>query len=68
MEIEESVSGVACVAVRVPAPGAPAAVSAALPLEEFHRRERQVTEALRQVAAAAAKFHDAPDISRPTGG
>ncbi|MFI9305351.1 IclR family transcriptional regulator [Streptomyces triculaminicus] len=68
VEIEECAPGVACVAVPVPSPGAPAAVSAALPLAEFHRRGHQVTEALRQVAVEAAKFQRAFDITRPTGG
>ncbi|MFI9205428.1 IclR family transcriptional regulator [Streptomyces sp. NPDC053048] len=68
VEVEECAPGVACIAVPVPAPGAPTAVSAALPLEEFHRRGRQVTEAIRQVAERAAKFRGTHDITRATGG
>ncbi|QLE73660.1 hypothetical protein FGW37_20575 [Streptomyces rectiverticillatus] len=69
VEVEECAPGVACVAVPVPVlpgiPGAPgaqnstrgtAAVSAALPLEDFHRRRRQLTDTLRHVAAEAAKL------------
>ncbi|MFF7728284.1 IclR family transcriptional regulator [Streptomyces sp. NPDC008001] len=71
VEVEECAPGVACVAVPVPAaagaPGAPAvvrggrrgaltAVSAALPLEDFHRRKRELTGTLRHVAAEAAKL------------
>ncbi|GHF16361.1 MULTISPECIES: IclR family transcriptional regulator [Streptomyces] len=54
VEIEECAAGVACVAV--PVPGALRAVSAALPVEEFRRHGRRVTEALRHVAAEAAKL------------
>ncbi|MEU7132010.1 IclR family transcriptional regulator C-terminal domain-containing protein [Streptomyces sp. NPDC046261] len=68
VEVEECAPGVACVAVPVPAAGAPTAVSAALPLEEFHRRGHQVAEALRQVAAEAATFQGTADISGSTGG
>ncbi|MEU5048137.1 IclR family transcriptional regulator [Streptomyces sp. NPDC021096] len=68
VEVEECAPGVACVAVPVPAAGALTAVSAALPLEEFHRRGQQVAEALRHVAAEAAKFQGTADISGPTGG
>ncbi|MGK5733501.1 IclR family transcriptional regulator [Streptomyces sp. URMC 124] len=62
VEVEECAPGVACVAVPVPViPGsrgskAAAAVSAAVPLEDFHRRKRQLTETLRHVAAEAAKL------------
>ncbi|MEV4441798.1 IclR family transcriptional regulator C-terminal domain-containing protein [Streptomyces sp. NPDC049577] len=58
VEVEESVPGVACVAVPVPAAhgGALTAVSAALPLEEFRRGERHVVAALRHVATEAAKL------------
>ncbi|GGX88980.1 IclR family transcriptional regulator [Streptomyces hiroshimensis] len=63
VEVEECAPGVACVAVPVPAlPGGRAAgggmtaVSAALPLEDFRRGRRQLTETLRHVAAEAAKL------------
>ncbi|MFI1969039.1 hypothetical protein BLA24_26560 [Streptomyces cinnamoneus] len=70
VEVEESVPGVACVAVPVPAGpgGALTAISAALPLADFHRRGDRVTEAIRHVAAEAAKFQGTHDISRSTGG
>ncbi|GHF62044.1 hypothetical protein GCM10010218_49600 [Streptomyces mashuensis] len=71
VEIEECAPGVACVAVPVPSGatgGAPAAVSAALPLEDFRQRGPQVTEELRRVAAEAAKFRKTADITGPTAG
>ncbi|MCC3779813.1 IclR family transcriptional regulator [Streptomyces sp. UNOB3_S3] len=68
VEVEECVPGVACVAVPVPSSAGLAAVSAALPLDDFHRRGPQVTETLRAVAEAAAKSRGVSDISRPTDG
>ncbi|MEU3756776.1 IclR family transcriptional regulator C-terminal domain-containing protein [Streptomyces olivoreticuli] len=58
VEIEECAPGVACVAVPVPSTGGGAmtAVSAALPLEDFHRRRRELTRTLRHVAAEAGKL------------
>ncbi|GGP53730.1 IclR family transcriptional regulator [Streptomyces abikoensis] len=68
VEVEECVPGVACVAVPVPSSEGLAAVSAALPLDDFHRRGAQVTETLRAVAAEAAKWRGVSDISRLTDG
>ncbi|GHC70552.1 IclR family transcriptional regulator [Streptomyces cinnamoneus] len=68
VEVEECAPGVACVAVPVPTAGALTAVSAALPLEDFHRHGRDVAETLRRVAAEAAAFQNAVDISSATGG
>ncbi|KJY43245.1 hypothetical protein VR41_04130 [Streptomyces sp. NRRL B-1568] len=70
VEIEECAAGVACVAVPVPGArgGALTAVSAALPLAEFHRRGPQVTRAIRHVAAEAGKFQGKLDITGTTDG
>ncbi|MET9645798.1 IclR family transcriptional regulator [Streptomyces syringium] len=74
VEVEECAPGVACIAVPVPGTGGgPAqAVSAALPLADFHRRRDQVTEVMRHVAAEAGKLADSgtllvgkPTIERP---
>ncbi|MGW1073580.1 IclR family transcriptional regulator [Streptomyces sp. NPDC002537] len=58
VEIEECAPGVACLAVPVPvADGGPVtAVSAALPLAEFHERKGQLAGTLRQVAAEAGRL------------
>jgi IclR family transcriptional regulator, acetate operon repressor len=71
VELEECAPGVACVAVPVPATGgggARTAVSAALPLAEFHRRGRQVTEILRHVAAEAGRLAACPGAEVATDG
>ncbi|RLU80797.1 hypothetical protein CTZ27_33780 [Streptomyces griseocarneus] len=58
VEIEECAPGVACVAVPVPSAdgGTITAVSAALPLTEFHERKGQLAQTLRQVAAEAGRL------------
>ncbi|MBF6049927.1 helix-turn-helix domain-containing protein [Streptomyces sp. NRRL B-1677] len=75
VEVEECAPGVACVAVPVPAAAggrAMTAVSAAVPLEDFHRRRAQLTGTLRHVAAEAAKLaarhRGAGAASTPSGG
>ncbi|MBT2386929.1 IclR family transcriptional regulator [Streptomyces sp. ISL-11] len=71
VEVEECAPGVACVAVPVPGAagsGVRTAVSAALPLEEFLRHGRQVTDVLRHVAVEAGRLAAGPGADVATDG